>query len=52
VQERIARLTLSRTLLEHGLRCEHEDYQSCPRFQAMVLARLDGVELAAALDHD
>lgn len=52
VRQRIARLTLSQTLLEHGLRCRHEDYQSCPRFQAMVLARLDGVELAQALDHD
>ena len=52
VRERIARLTLAQTLLEHGLRCEHEDYQACPRFQEMVLARLDGVELAAALDHD
>jgi MerR family copper efflux transcriptional regulator len=51
VRERIARLTLSQTLLEHGLRCRHPDYQSCPRFQAMVLARLDGVELAEALDH-
>lgn len=52
VRQRIARLTLSQTLLEHGLRCQHEDYQSCPRFQDMVLARLDGVELAQALDHD
>ena len=51
VRQRIARLTLSQTLLEHGLRCRHPDYQSCPRFQAMVLARLDGVELAEALDH-
>jgi MerR family transcriptional regulator, copper efflux regulator len=52
VRQRIARLTLSQTLLEHGLRCRHLDYQSCPRFQAMVLARLDGVDLAEALDHD
>lgn len=51
VRQRIARLTLSQTLLEHGLRCRHSDYQSCPRFQAMVLARLDGVDLAKALDH-
>jgi DNA-binding transcriptional MerR regulator len=52
VQERIARLTLSQKLLEHGLRCRHDDYQACPRFQDMVLARLDGVDLAEALDHD
>jgi DNA-binding transcriptional MerR regulator len=52
VRQRIARLTLSQTLLEHGLRCRHEDYQACPRFQDMVLARLDGVDLAEALDHD
>ena len=52
VRERIARLTLSQTLLEHSLRCRHRDYQSCPRFQEMVLARLAGVELARALDHD
>jgi DNA-binding transcriptional MerR regulator len=52
VRQRIARLTLSQTLLEHGLRCRHPDYQSCPQFQAMVLARLDGVDLAEALDHD
>lgn len=51
VRERIARLSLSEKLLEHGLRCRHRDYQACPQFQAMVLARLDGVELAAALDH-
>lgn len=51
VRARMARLALSQTLLEHGLRCRHEDYQSCPRFQAMVLARLDGVDLAEALDH-
>src|SRR6185436_4794013 len=48
VRERIARLTLSQTLLEHGLRCRHDDYQSCPRFQEMVLSRLDGVDLAKA----
>jgi DNA-binding transcriptional MerR regulator len=52
VRQRIARLTLSQKLLEHGLRCQHVDYQSCPRFQAMVLARVDGVDLAQALDHD
>jgi MerR family copper efflux transcriptional regulator len=51
VRQRIARLTLSQTLLEHALRCRHPDYQSCPQFQAMVLARLDGVDLAKALDH-
>jgi MerR family transcriptional regulator, copper efflux regulator len=52
VRERIARLTLSQKLLEHGLRCRHQDYQSCPRFQSMILARLDGVPLPEALDHD
>ncbi|MGK5440430.1 MerR family transcriptional regulator [Micromonospora sp. URMC 105] len=51
VRQRIARLTLSQTLLEHGLRCRHPDYQSCPRFEAMVLARLDGAGPAEALDH-
>jgi MerR family copper efflux transcriptional regulator len=52
VRQRIARLTLSQTLLEHALRCRHPDYESCPHFQAMVLARLNGVDLAEALDHD
>ncbi|MBE1491041.1 MerR family transcriptional regulator [Plantactinospora soyae] len=51
VRARMARLALSQTLLEHGLRCRHPDYQSCPHFQAMVLAQLDGVDLARALDH-
>ena len=51
VRERIARLALAQTLLEHGLRCRHEDYQECPRFQEMVHARQDGVALAEALDH-
>ena len=51
VRQRIARLTLSQTLLEHVLRCRHPEYQSCPHFQAMVLARLDGMDLAKALDH-
>jgi DNA-binding transcriptional MerR regulator len=51
VRARMARLALSQKLLEHGLRCRHPDYQSCPHAQAMVLARLDGVDLAQALDH-
>ncbi|MFL5879316.1 MAG: MerR family DNA-binding protein [Actinomycetota bacterium] len=51
VRARMARLALSQTLLEHALRCRHPDYQSCPHFQGMVLARLDGVDLAEALDH-
>jgi len=51
VRERIARLSLSQTLLEHGLRCRHPDHQACPQFQEMVLARLNGVDLARALDH-
>lgn len=52
VRQRIAQLTLAQTLLEHGLRCRHRDYQACPQFQAMVRARLDGVDLAEALSHD
>lgn len=51
VRERVARLALSQTMLEHALRCRHPDYQSCPQFQTMVLARLDGLETAEALDH-
>jgi len=51
VRQRIARLTLSQTLLEHALRCRHPDYQSCPHFRAMIAARLDGVDLDEALDH-
>ncbi|HET6534342.1 MAG TPA: MerR family transcriptional regulator [Actinoplanes sp.] len=51
VQERIARLALSQTMLEHALRCRHRDYQACPRYQALVLARLDGVDTAEAMDH-
>ena len=51
VRTRMARLALSQTLLEHALRCRHPDYQSCPHFQAIVLARLDGMDLAEALDH-
>jgi MerR family transcriptional regulator, copper efflux regulator len=52
VRQRMARLTLSQRLLEHAFQCQHPDYQSCPHFQAMVLARLDGVDLAEALDHE
>jgi MerR family transcriptional regulator, copper efflux regulator len=48
VRERIARLTLTETLLEHAARCRNPDYQSCPHFQAMVAARLDGMNLAEA----
>ena len=51
VREHIARLTLSQTLLEHGLRCRHDYHQACTHFQSMILARLDGVPLAEALDH-
>jgi MerR family transcriptional regulator, copper efflux regulator len=52
VRQRIARLTLAQTLLEGGLRCRHPDHRSCPRFKAMVLARLDGIGPAQAVDHD
>jgi DNA-binding transcriptional MerR regulator len=51
VQERITRLQLSEKLLRHGLRCEHDDYQACPHFRSMVGSRVDGVDLAKALDH-
>lgn len=51
VKERMARLALAQMLLEHGLRCRHPDFQTCPHARAMVLARLDGVDLAEALDH-
>jgi len=51
VRERIARLTLSQTLLEGGLRCRYSDYQACPRFQAMVHARLGGADLTEALGY-
>jgi DNA-binding transcriptional MerR regulator len=51
VRENIARLTLSETLLEHGLRCRHDDHRSCAHFRSMILARLDGVSLAKSLDH-
>jgi DNA-binding transcriptional MerR regulator len=51
VKERIARLTLSQTMLEHALRCRHPDYQECPHFQAMIVARLEGMDLGRALDH-
>lgn len=51
VRERLARLTQSQTLLEHAVRCNRPDYQECPHFQEMVLARLDGTDLAVALDH-
>ncbi|WP_430790214.1 MerR family transcriptional regulator [Actinoplanes sp. G11-F43] len=36
VRERIARLTLSQTMLEHAVRCRHPDYHECPRFQEMA----------------
>jgi MerR family transcriptional regulator, copper efflux regulator len=48
VRQRIAALALSEALLEHAVRCEHPDYQACPDYQAMVLARLDGKDLAQA----
>jgi DNA-binding transcriptional MerR regulator len=32
VRERIARLTLSATLLEHGLRCRHDQHRVLPAF--------------------
>jgi len=52
VRERLAQLALSEKMLEHGLRCRHADHRACPRFQEMVLARLDGVAVAVAMDHD
>jgi MerR family copper efflux transcriptional regulator len=52
VRERLAQLALSEKMLEHGLRCRHPDHRACPRFQEMVLARVDGVPTAKAMDHD
>jgi MerR family copper efflux transcriptional regulator len=43
---------LAEKMLEHGLRCRHPDHRACPRFQEMVLARVDGVPTAKAMDHD
>jgi hypothetical protein len=43
---RSARTGTGGGMLEHALRCRHPDYQSCPQFQAMVLARLAGMDLA------
>ncbi|SDT78998.1 MerR family transcriptional regulator [Actinoplanes derwentensis] len=37
VRGSIARLNRSQTLLEHGLRCHHDDHQTCPHFQSMIL---------------
>ncbi|MBM2621008.1 MerR family transcriptional regulator [Actinoplanes sp. LDG1-06] len=39
VRERIVRLQDAQALLEHGLRCRHENYRECPRFREMVLSR-------------
>jgi MerR family copper efflux transcriptional regulator len=52
VRERLAQLALSEKMLEHGLRCRHPDHRACPRFQEMLLARVDGVPTAKAMDHD
>jgi MerR family copper efflux transcriptional regulator len=52
VRERLAQLAFSEKMLEHGLRCRHPDHRACPRFQEMVLARVDGVPTAKAMDHD
>jgi MerR family copper efflux transcriptional regulator len=52
VRARIARLTLSEKMLEHGLRCRHDDYSACPRHREMVMSRVEGVDLAVAMDHD
>lgn len=51
VRDRIARLAVSQKLLEHGLRCRHDDHRACAHFQSMISARMDGVHLADALDH-
>lgn len=51
VRERIARLMLSQTMLDHAMRCQHPDYQSCPQFQATVLARLNGIDTAEVMKH-
>ena len=51
VRERMARLALSQKMLEHGLRCRHDDHEACPRFAAMLEARIAGVPLERAMDH-
>jgi DNA-binding transcriptional MerR regulator len=52
VRARVDQLKLSEKMLEHGLRCRHPDHRACPRFREMVLARVDGVAVAEAMDHD
>jgi hypothetical protein len=52
VRARLDQLKPSEKMLEHGLRCRHPDHRACPRFRKMVLARVGGVAVAEAMDHD
>jgi MerR family redox-sensitive transcriptional activator SoxR len=51
LDEKIAKAQAARTAVAHGLACRHKDVRQCPRFAAIVAARLTGIPLAEAHKH-
>jgi DNA-binding transcriptional MerR regulator len=48
LDDRIALAQAARDAVAHALACRHEDVRDCPRFAAVVAARLAGSSLAEA----
>jgi DNA-binding transcriptional MerR regulator len=51
LDQRLARLQVARTALEHGLACPHDDIRDCPNFTSGVAARAAGSPLEEAHPH-
>lgn len=47
LDEHLARVQAAHLLLEHALRCQHEDITQCPKFQKVVGSHLAGTPLRA-----
>jgi MerR family copper efflux transcriptional regulator len=51
LDDQIAKAQAARELLDHALRCPHEDVTECPNFASIVTARLAGKSLREAHPH-
>jgi DNA-binding transcriptional MerR regulator len=51
LDEQIRKTQVARTVLEHVLRCRHEDLAQCPNFLRTIEERLAGRPLEDALSH-
>jgi MerR family redox-sensitive transcriptional activator SoxR len=52
LDEQIAKAQTAREVIDHGLRCPHEDFLECPNFAGVIAARLSGQPLHQAHPHE